>query len=281
MHPESLKNLPENLYNEMKLFLDEVVEQVETQEYIATDPVSFLHSFNEKEDQLIAGFFAAIMAWGRRDIVLKKVHDLLERMDYRPGEFVKYFQMDRSTALNGFKHRTFSGMDVEWMCLLLHTAIKQHGSFENFWKYCYGLAQSDCTDILNVFHPQLFKLNRSCPTRVRKHIADRNKNSSCKRLYLFLRWTMRSNSVVDFRLMDFMPESELKIPLDVHVARQARKLGLLTRTQNDAKAVDQLTDLLKLFDRNDPSRYDFALFGIGVSGVQVPGHLLINPHWNE
>jgi uncharacterized protein (TIGR02757 family) len=265
------KSLPE-----LKIWLDLVNDQVEVPEYIPKDPVSFMHAFDKKEDQLIAGFFAAIMAWGRRDIVLNKVNDLLQRMDYEPEKFIRNFSEDDMIQLEGFKHRTFTSGDIFWLIRAMQSILKVHGDFESFWKYCYTLAIKHSSHLMDEFHIEFFKFINDAPQRTKKHIANRKKNSSCKRLYLFLRWSIRKDSVVDLGLMNFMPISDLMIPLDVHVARQARKLGLLTRLQNDWGAVQELTDRLRLMNPHDPARYDYALFGIGVLGINLPKEFILN-----
>lgn len=258
----------------LKAFLDRVCEQVEVPEYIPSDPVSFLHAFDRKEDQLLAGFFAAIMAWGRRDIVLAKVNDLLQRMDYQPEAFIRTFDESKAAKLAGFKHRTFTESDVYWLISILNQILIKFGGFEAFWSYCYQRSKSENLHLMDVFHDAFFEILPETPQRTRKHIASKKKKSSCKRLFLYLRWTLRRNSAVDLGLMSFMPISELMIPLDVHVARQARILGLLRRTQNDWGAVEELTENLRRFDPNDPGKYDYALFGLGVLKIPIPEEFL-------
>lgn len=260
----------------LKPFLDEWVERVEKPDYIDSDPVLFMHAFNEKEDQLLAGFFAAIMAWGRRDIVIRKVRDLLERMDNRPTEFITHFSDADAERFDGFKHRTFKPVDMKWLTKILQSILLEYDSSEAFWSACYQKAKQTDRPLMAVFHEDFFALQPNTPRRTYKHISNVEKKSSCKRLYLYLRWAVRNNSVVDLGLMDFMPASELMIPLDVHVARQARRLGLLSRTYNDWWAVQELTEALRLLDPADPVKYDYALFGLGVAEDGLPEELIVN-----
>lgn len=276
MPQKKLKVLSKKRLLELKPWLDRINDEVEVPSYIPADPVSFMHAFERKEDQLLAGFFAAIMAWGRRDIVLAKVHDLLERMEYQPEQYIRGFNESKAESLKGFKHRTFTETDVYWLIRCLQSALAKHQDFESFWRSCYEKATTLEVHLMDIFHDEFFALNPETPQRTRKHIASRRKKSSCKRLFLFLRWSIRKNSVVDLGLMDFMPASEIMIPLDIHVARQARKLGLLSRHQNDSIAVEELTNRLKLLNPDDPSRYDYALFGIGVLKKDVPKEFVIN-----
>ncbi|MCH8495333.1 MAG: TIGR02757 family protein [Balneolales bacterium] len=271
-----LKVLSKKKLLDRKSWLDEIIEEVEVPEYIPSDPVSFMHAFDSKEDQLLAGFFAALMAWGRRDIVLAKVTDLLQRMEYQPEHFIRNFTEESAQNLIGFKHRTFTSTDVYWLIRCLQQALRRFGHFEAFWSHCYRSASDQNLHLMDVFHDEFFALQPETPQRTRKHIASKKKKSSCKRLLLYLRWSVRGNSPVDLGLMQFMPTSELMIPLDVHVARQARKLGLLSRHQNDWGAVQELNDRLLLLDPEDPSKYDYALFGIGVLNKELPPEFIVN-----
>lgn len=270
-----LKTISKKKILELKPFLDEIAMQVEVPEYIDSDPVCFLHAYDNVLDKQLAGFFAAIMAWGRRDIVIKKVGELLERMDHQPFAFIKNYQETNREALSGFKHRTFTEEDVHQIIVQLKYIIHIYGGFEAFWANVYKQAKRQNRELIAVFHERFFESLKG-PQRVRKHIANSEKNSSCKRLYLYLRWTVRKNSCVDTGVYNFMPESELMIPLDVHVARQARILGLLGRTQNDWKAVVELTEKLRILKPNDPSYYDYALFGIGVLKKELPQNIIVN-----
>jgi len=259
----------------LKPFLDEVAAAVEVPEYIDSDPVCFLHAYDNVADKQLAGFFAAIMAWGRRDIVINKVGELMERMEHRPFEFIKNYSDLNRDALKGFKHRTFTEEDVHQLMVQLSGIIRKFGGFEAFWKDVYAQSKVENRELIAVFHERFFE-GLTGPQRVKKHLANSEKNSSCKRLYLYLRWTVRKNSCVDTGVYSFMPESELMIPLDVHVARQARKLGILGRRQNDWKAVTELTEKLRLLNPQDPAYYDYALFGIGVLKKELPEEMIVN-----
>lgn len=256
--------------------MDELVERVERPEYINDDPVQFMHAFEEKTDQEIAGFFAASMAWGRRVIVNRKVEDLLGRMDNRPYDFILNYSESQAGIFEGFKHRTFKPIDLHWLTKSLQTILLKFQSFENFWKFCQDRAVRQNRNLIAVFHEQFFTFHPESPQRVRKHVSNPEKNSSAKRLYMYLRWCIRKNSSVDPGIMTFITPAELKIPLDVHVARQARRLGILSRKQNDWKAVLELTKKMKILDNKDPAKYDYALFGIGILGSEIPEKLLVN-----
>jgi uncharacterized protein (TIGR02757 family) len=274
--PEQLTKRSKKQIKKLKPFLDQWVERIEKPSYIDSDPVLFMHAFNKKEDQLLAGFFAATMAWGRRDVVIRKVRDFLDRMDNRPAEFITNFSDRDAKRFDGFKHRTFKPVDMKWLTKILQSILQQYGSFEDFWEACYQKAQQQERPLMAVFHEDFFALRPNTPQRTFKHVSNAEKKSSCKRLYLYLRWAIRKDSPVDIGLMDFMPASKLMVPLDVHVARQARKMGLLRRTYNDWWAVQELTESLRLLDPYDPAKYDYALFGLGVAEDDLPGEFIVN-----
>lgn len=274
--PRKLKKRPEKEIKKLKPFLDEWVRRIEKPVYIDTDPVLFMHAFDDRTDRLLAGFFAAIMAWGRRDIVIRKVQDLLDRMNNRPAEFIGNYSERDAARLDGFKHRTFKPVDIRWMLKILRKIMEDYGGFEDFWKHCLTKSRQNGKHLMTLFHKEFFAQYPETPQRTQKHISSAAKNSSCKRLWLFLRWSLRNNSPVDPGLMNFLDPSELMIPLDVHVARQARHLGLLTRRYNDWKAVVELTETLCLLDPNDPAKYDYALFGLGITPDSLPAELIVN-----
>jgi uncharacterized protein (TIGR02757 family) len=255
---------------ELKPLLDQINDKVEQSDYIPKDPVQFMHAFDNKRDQEIAGFLAATMAWGRRDIVVSKVNDLLERMQYTPFDFVMSYRQAEYPVFRGFKHRTFKPIDMHGLILTLQEVYRRYPDFEAFWKECYLAGKSDNRPFLGVFNERFFRLSSDLAPRTRKHVSNPENGSPCKRLYMFLRWTIRKNSPVDPGIWSFMPPSELQIPLDVHVARQGRKYGLITRRSNDWKTVNELTETLSLLNPDDPARYDYALFGIGALDYSLP-----------
>lgn len=257
-------------------FLDDVIQNVEVPSYIDTDPVAFMHAYSGKEDREIAGFFAALMAWGRRDIVMKKVEDLLERFDHQPYDVIRNYSAADAGRFEGFVHRTWNNTDIDVLCTVLNKTYLQYGGFEGFWRDLYVQSKRDGLNIMELFHDRFFRLHPDAPARTRRHIGDARKGSSCKRLWLYLRWCIRKGSIVDTGIMDFMPASELMIPLDVHVARYARMLGLLGRPSNDWKAVVELTERLRKLDPSDPGKYDYALFGLGVLKLDVPKEFIVN-----
>lgn len=275
--PKVLTAISHDQLKKLKPFLDEAVKRTEQSGFIEGDPVSFIHAFDDKEDKALAGFFAALFSWGQRNVILEKTENLLQRMNYNPSLFIRNFEEKDRQKLVGWKHRTFKPVDIYWLIKSLKKILFEFDSFEVFWKSCYKKAKENDAQLLTIFHHQFFSFYPQIPKRTYKHIASPHKNSACKRLCMYLRWVIRKNSAVDPGIMNFMSPSELFIPLDVHAARQARALGLLTRTYNDWKAVTELTENLRKLDPDDPTKYDFALFGIGVNGRSIPKKFVVNP----
>lgn len=261
---------------ELKPYLDQINAEVEVHEYIPYDPVQFLHAFENKKDIEIAGFFAAIMAWGRRDIVISKVDELLSRFDYQPHEFIMGYEPSDYSSLNGFKHRTFKPIDIHGLISGLKIIYSQFDDFETFFTYSYNIAAKENRHFLAVFRENFFKLSTDSAVRTKKHISDPEKGSTCKRLYMYLRWMIRKNSPVDLGVWNFISPADLQVPFDVHVARQSRRYGLITRKTNDLKTVNELTNTLKLMNPDDPAVYDYSLFGLGALDYTLPRRFILN-----
>lgn len=274
--PPRLRKQSRKSLLKLKPYLDHINDLVEEPGYIRHDPVQFMHLYSDKRDIEIAGFLAATMAWGRRDIVISKVGELLERMDHRPFNFVMNYTQSDYSCFSGFKHRTFKPIDVHGLILGLQRIYRQFADMEAFWYQCYKKGAKQSRPFLAVFHEDFFALCDDFEYRTRKHISNPEKGSTCKRLYMFLRWTIRKNSTVDTGTWSFMPASELLVPFDVHVARQARKYGLITRRTDNWTTVNQLTETLRIMNPDDPARYDYALFGIGALGHNLPDRFILN-----
>ncbi|MDR9363810.1 MAG: TIGR02757 family protein [Balneolaceae bacterium] len=269
------KRTPQGLWD-LKPYLDEINDRVETADYISEDPVQFLHAFHQKKDREIAGFLAATMAWGRRDIVIAKVEDLLSRMQNDPYRFVMSYNQAEFSRLRSFKHRTFKPIDIHGILLSLKNIYSSYDDFESFWIKCHEQAKAENRPLMALFHHNFFNGCDDLANRTRKHVSNPEKGSTCKRLYMFLRWMIRKDSPVDLGIWDFIPASDLLIPYDVHVARQVKKYGLVSRKSNDWKTVNQLTETLKLLNPDDPARYDYALFGMGALDYSLPKKFILN-----
>jgi uncharacterized protein (TIGR02757 family) len=245
----------------LRLFLDQKVEEYNTPSFISSDPISVPHRFTQRQDIEIAGFFAALFAWGNRTIIIKKATELMAMMDDAPYQFVLQHHDHDLKRLLHFKHRTFNPTDLLYFILFLHHHYSHHPSLETAFFPQNGF---DTEHGLNHFYGYFFSLP-DAPERTKKHIAAPFKKSTCKRLNMYLRWMVRKdNKGVDFGLWDRVAPKDLICPVDLHVARVARKLHLIQRTATDWLTAVELTQNLRSFDPTDPAKYDFALFGLGV-----------------
>ncbi len=247
---------------ELKDFLEEKTFQYNSAAFIAHDPISIPHRFSKKEDIEISGFLSAVIAWGNRKAIVAGGARLMELMDNSPHEFVLNHT---ATDLNRFKkfvHRTFNGGDAIYFIRSLKNIYKNYGGMDAIFQKHISVSDTDLSSALSAFKALFYLVPRA---RTQKHLPDPLQNSSAKRMNMFLRWMVREDKQgVDFGLWKFISPSQLSMPLDVHTGNVARKLGLLKRKQNDWKAVTELTTRLREFDPDDPVKYDFALFGLGV-----------------
>jgi uncharacterized protein (TIGR02757 family) len=253
--------------SDLRQYLDRLVSEHETDDFIDGDPVSIPHAFDDPRDQAVIGFYAALLAWGRRDVMLRKLEELCGRMDHAPYRFVRTFDASRdAAALDGFVHRTFQPIDALWLTKNLSAALDRYGSMEGLFAAhrpdTETEGQSPVAPMLQGVSTTLLTIHDDTPQRLRKHLARPDAGSACKRLNMYLRWMVRPGPV-DFGHWTCLDPAELMLPVDVHVGRQARALGLLSRKTNDWKAVRRLTAVCRHFCPSDPARYDFAFFGVG------------------
>ena len=246
---------------ELKEFLDEKVELYNRPAFIESDPISIPHLYTRKEDIEIAGFLAATIAWGNRKMILRNANRMMELLDHSPYEFIMNSGNDEMEMIKSFVHRTFNSIDLIYFLKALKNIYTHKGGLETIFK-TYQNSES-LQPAIHEFHKIFFELPHV--KRTERHVSDPFKGSAAKKLNMYLRWMIRKdNKGVDFGIWDSIPPSILSCPLDVHSGNVARKLGLLKRNQNDSKAVEELDTALRSFDRNDPVRYDFALFGLGI-----------------
>ncbi len=246
----------------IKALLDQKLETYNQPFFISEDPISIPHRFTSKQDIEIAAFFAAIFAWGNRTSIIRKSAELMSRMDQVPYEFcLKADDPKLLKQLLGFKHRTFNDTDLLYFVEFFRFHYRQHESLETAFTQ-FG---PDMESMLTGFHHYFFSLE-DAPARTRKHIASPHKGSTCKRLNMFMHWMVRNdNRGVDFGIWKNISPSQLICPIDLHVARVARKLGLLKRPATDWQAALELTERLREMDPDDPVKYDFALFALGAA----------------
>lgn len=259
--------------NNLKDFLDSKVLLYNNPAFIIDDPLGIPHRFTKKQDIEIAGFFAALLAWGNRKSIISSCNKLLALMDNDPYHFIMTADWNSypaiAPAFKNFVHRTFNELDLWHLLNFLkhHYLHLNEPSLETAFTRWMLPGDATIENGLNGFYEYVFSFDEDAKheKHCRKHIASPAKKSACKRLNMFLRWMVRDDKAgVDFGLWKSISPAQLICPIDVHVARVARKLKLLTRKQTDWKCAIELTTLLRTLDEADPVKYDFALFGLGV-----------------
>jgi uncharacterized protein (TIGR02757 family) len=263
---------------ELQDFLEKKVIEYNHPSFIVKDPVSVPHRFRKKQDIEIAGLFASIFAWGNRTTIIQKSNELMNGMDDAPYDFIKNHRSSDLKRFLSFKHRTFNSTDLLYFIRFLKSHYQQSNSLESAFLpddikekksgSIFGISESTENEFvknsLTVFYTRFFSL-KDAPGRTQKHIASPEKNSTCKRLNMYLRWMVRQDKRgVDFGIWEKISAADLICPVDLHVARVARGFGLISRKQTDWQTAMELTIALREMDKTDPVKYDFALFGLGV-----------------
>lgn len=248
----------------LKAFLDKKVDEYNQPFFVDSDPVCVPHMFTKKQDIEIASLFAAIFAWGNRTTIINKSKELLQLMDMAPHDFCLHHNDNSLKKLIGFKHRTFNDTDLLYFIEFIRWHYSRHDSLEQAFSKWMNKTDATTEKCLIGFQEYFFSLE-DMPPRTRKHISSPVRNSTCKRLNMFLRWMVRKDDRgVDFGLWKRISPAQLVCPIDLHVARVAKRFNLLKRKQVDWAAALELTQFLRSLDKEDPVKYDFALFGLGV-----------------
>ena len=246
---------------DLKSFLDEKVELYNNPKFIESDPIQIPHLYSLKEDIEIAGFLSATIAWGNRKMIIKNAYQMMHLMGNAPYDFVMSHNEDNLERLENFVHRTFNGLDFASFIKGLEHIYKNHNGLE--FVFSKNQEKDSMQKSISEFKKLFFQIPHQ--NRTQKHISDPLNKSAAKRLNMMLRWFCRKDTKgVDLGIWESISPALLSCPLDVHSGNVARKLGLLTRNQNDAKALSELDKSLRLLDTKDPVKYDFALFGLGV-----------------
>ena len=247
------------LSKELKDLLEHKFNLYNTKNFISEDPISIPHTYSQKEDIEIISFLISIISWGNRKSIIKSGNKLTEILGSSPIDFIMRFK-EKDLKKIDFIHRTFNKFDLIYFLKSLKNIYENHDGLENV--FSKNLNDEFMYNNISNFRKIFFSLNHE--KRMEKHISNPKKNSACKRINMFLRWMVRNDGVVDFGIWKKIKPSMLSCPLDVHTANIGRKLNLISRKQNDLKTVLELDQKLRLFDKNDPVKYDYALFGMGV-----------------
>jgi len=255
---------PDWLEWEVKEILDDCIERYNHIHFIESDPISIPHRFKKRQDIEVSALMTALISWGNRKAILKAASAWMEIMEDDPYRFVCEANDAEIRTLSKKIYRTFQSSDIEDLVLALRHIYQQHKSLEEL--FVPGFAQQGSKEAIIGFRNAMLAFDHQ--SRFEKHIANPAQNGAAKRINMFLRWMVRRDShKVDFGIWDNITMSKLSIPLDVHTGNISRKLGILNRSQDDWRAVEELDGLLRKWRPDDPVAYDFALFGMGVEGI--------------
>ena len=252
---------------EMRELLERLHDRYNNESFIEADPISVPHSFTRPVDREIAGFLAATIAWGNRRAIVQSAHRMMRYMDNAPEDFVRNATETDMEYLRTYVHRTFNGVDFQDFVRGLRHIITEWGSVGNYFETRYE-EHGDLRPVFSDFRRDFFAAEHDA--HCEKHLSSIDKGAACKRLCMYLRWFVRHDDRgVDFGMWRRIPMSALYMPLDIHTGRMGRNLGLLNRKQSDWKAVEELTASLRELHADDPVRYDYSLFGLGISGDDI------------
>lgn len=247
---------------EIKELLDEKYFQFNNTAFIETDPISIPHQFSKKEDIEIAALLVATIAWGQRTSIINNGNKLMQLMNNDPHEFIMNFSKKDVARFESFVHRTFNTVDCVFFLNSLKNIYTKHSGLEHAFSDKISSQEKDVKNAITNFRTIFLSIPHE--SRSDKHVSNPSAKSSAKRLCMFLRWMVRKDKHgVDFGIWNSIKPHQLCLPLDLHTGNVSRKLGLLTRTQNDWQAVEEITEILRSFDEKDPIKYDFSLFGLG------------------
>ena len=249
-------------FEELRDFLNEKADRYNTPDFIENDPIQIPHRFSLKQDIEIAGFLAATISWGNRKSIINSANKMLDIMGNSPYDFVmNYSEKDLEDIQDKSIHRTFNGQDFSYFIRQFNRIYKENKSLESLFEV--KEPENNFLHAIERFRNGFLEAEKH---RSHKHISSPYKNSSAKRIIMFLRWMVRKDKRgVDFGIWENIDQKNLSIPLDVHTGNISRKLGLVSRIQNDWKTVEELDAAIRKFDEADPAKYDFALFGLGVT----------------
>ncbi len=243
--------------------LDNLVLKYETKDFIKDDPIQFPHRGKTKEEIELYGFISSLFAYGNRKMFIAKLNDLFARAD---NDIANYIKNGDFSNLKGIEYRFAKEDDIIPIFEILHSLYTESKGLEELFEYGFKSASAS-SKVLSMLKTAVDYFYSRAPKSAGQGfyhmIPNPDNGGAMKRMNMFLRWMVRKPPV-DFGIWNFIKPSELLIPLDVHVARVSRSMGLLTRKSNDFKAVMELMANLKNICPEDPVKYDFAMFAFGV-----------------
>jgi len=251
--------------DKIKKILDKYAEQYDTEDFIKDDPVQFVHLYKDTKDTELAGFIASMFAYGKRELFISKLKSFFEKVEH-PFDYIKNFD-ENDNFINNFNYRFSKGIDFLQILKIIKNLENEGETIQSLFRYAYNNTGTITGMLQGVVEYFYSNADMNVTQGFYHLLPNPSKNGAMKRMNMMLRWFVRK-SPVDVGIWNFIDKSELIIPLDVHVGNISRKIGLLERKNNDMRSALEITEKLKEFDENDPIKYDFALFGIGVNGVE-------------
>lgn len=259
--------------NQLGNFLEEVFRQYHRPELLGSDPLVMVHGFDDPRDREVAALFAALLAYGNVKQINASLGRLFAAMDWRPRDFILAFHWPHAArALAGFKHRFADERDILCLCWLLHQAVTKQ-SLEDAFRAGILPGETDLApaagrfvDYLQSFEfgPEFDRAEMLARSSFKHLLPRADKGSACKRIHLFLRWMVRPDDGIDLGLWQSISPAMLLVPIDTHVMRLSRNLGLCERQTASLQFSREVTAKLRKIDRKDPARFDFSLCRLGI-----------------
>jgi uncharacterized protein (TIGR02757 family) len=258
----------------LKRILDRFYEECNFQERVQHDPIIIPRRYSNPEDIEIAGFIAASFAYGKVELFKPVIEEILNPGNKRPALFFKNFSLKKDAKyFKGIRYRFNKEQDILCFVYLVSEAIKKKGSLMKLFYSCLDPHDDDMKNALTGFADYILNADTTPvygrnirPYGLKQLFPSPQKGSACKRTNLFLRWMVRKRDI-DFGIWDRVPASNLIIPLDTHIARISKCLGLTQRSSSDWKTAKEITEALKKLEPEDPLKYDFALCHHGIAGL--------------
>jgi uncharacterized protein (TIGR02757 family) len=251
-----------------KQIIDEIYEKYHHPKYLGLDPLVCVHRFKKRDEREAVGLLAAVLAYGRVEIIVRNINNILNIMDDDPIAFINDTSYkEKCKSLDKFKHRFNDGKDISALLEAVKSVTKERGSLEKCFCDCMKRNDNQFKAALTSFADIIKTKGRACcgeRASFEYLIPSPNKGSACKRIVLYLRWMIRENDGIDLGVWKSVPASCLLVPVDTHVAQIARSYGLTNRNSADWKMAEEITEALREFDPDDPVKYDFALCHAGM-----------------
>jgi uncharacterized protein (TIGR02757 family) len=258
----------------LKRILNRFYREYDFRERLLHDPIEIPHRYNDPADVEIAAFLASSFAYGKVGLFKPVVEKVLSAMGTSPADFLYHYSLSRHARLfHGIQYRFNRNEDILCLLFMLHVMLRKEGSLEGSFMMHYQDEDENIGNGLSGMINGFLSINTAKvygrnikPAGLVQFFPSPEKGSTCKRQNLFLRWMVRDRDI-DFGIWKGIPKNRLIIPLDTHIMKISRCLGLTNRNSQDWKNAVEITMALMKFDPADPLKYDFALCHQGISGL--------------